>query len=407
MRKIYILLFLFLSVINLYSNEIKTECSSEKEIKKRVHIKTDNLNLCAISLKTEDKDYYNASFTTPWFGFGKLKSRGLLTESLNPCGYSPTSEVFFQDSDLILDTSITDSGKYGMYVKPGEYLMFYSYGDKEDWYIRGIKSDISIGDIAISMIIENSDVEERNSEIFNAFLNLIYENDWFMFSGCSGCSFGDYTENGIFNREYISFFYKKLFEFNLMFSGMTENYLRPGGVVPSSQYKYGIDTWVRPIKQIKLSFLYYNDYKMPDIKDDFYNDFIQHMNTQLTLYFWDLRLTGEYTWEKNFKNTSERERKEELEIGIRYDREPFCLMLSNVYYIKDYYHYRDVWKATARFDFDPIELSFTYKRDIQEEITNTFKEEIMLRSYPICLKFTHKKDGDKESEFIFSGTINY
>jgi len=407
MSKKILFLLIFFQVLSVYAFEIKSEVSSEKEIKKRVHIKTDNLNLSVISLNTEEKEYYAASFTTPWFGFGKLKSRGLFTESLNPCGYSPTSEVFFQQSDLALDTSITDTGKYGMFVKPGEHLMFFAYGDEDNWYVRGIKSEFNIGDLSLVMMFENSDAEENDTEIFNAFFNLMYEKECFFFSSCTGSCFGSYTENGVFNREYLTLFYKNYFELNLMFSGTSDNYQSPGGKPPSSQYKYGVDAWVRPFRPIKVSCVYYNDYKRPDLNDELYNDFIQHLHTTLTLYLWNFKLTGGYTWENNFKNTSEKVKEEQFDSGIRFNYGSFYISLSNIYYMKDSHHYRDVWNATARFYFDPIQLSFTFKRDIEEEITDTFKEEVMLRTYPVFIKFTHKKEGDKESEFIVGATINY
>ena len=125
-----------------------------------------------------------------------------------------------------------------------------------------------------------------------------------------------------------------------MFSGTSDNYLSPGCKVSASQYKYGLDTWIRPFKPVKMSCIYYNDYKRPDLNDELYNDFIQHLNTKIMLYIWNFRLAGGYTWENDFKNTSETEKEEQLDFDIRFDCDFLCINLSNTYYIKNKYHYR-------------------------------------------------------------------
>ena len=78
--------------------EVKSECSSEMVAGRRLDISWDSLEICTVSEKRAEKDFFTVSAVTSWFGFGHLKTRGLLTESMNPCGYSPTSEVFFETS---------------------------------------------------------------------------------------------------------------------------------------------------------------------------------------------------------------------------------------------------------------------------------------------------------------------
>ena len=58
--------------------EVKSECSSEKVIRQRVDIKGETMEVCAVSEKTEEKDFCTASFITPWFGFGRLRTRACL-----------------------------------------------------------------------------------------------------------------------------------------------------------------------------------------------------------------------------------------------------------------------------------------------------------------------------------------
>ena len=232
--------------------EIKGECSSEKVAKRRVDIKGEALEVCAVSEKGEEKDYKAVSAVTPWFGFGHLRTRGLFTEAMNPCGYSPTSEVFFEPCRLVMDRSIGESGTYGLFVKPLESVMLFSLGTSENQYIRGIMAELFVQDLSLFLLLENSDIQgysstsswylskpevEGGGELWNLLLNCIYEKDWFLVSLTAGCGWGDYVERSFFNRDYITFFYSNIFELNFMFAGTTEEYLAPGGTIPASQYK--------------------------------------------------------------------------------------------------------------------------------------------------------------------------
>ena len=138
MKGIGILLFLLLLPALSWADvdfEVKSECSSEKVIKRRVDVKGESLEVCAVSEKTEEKEFGTVSAATPWFGFGRLKTRGLLTEAMNPCGYSPASEVFFESARLVLDRSIGESGTYGVFARPMTGLTCFSLGNKDYQYI--------------------------------------------------------------------------------------------------------------------------------------------------------------------------------------------------------------------------------------------------------------------------------
>ena len=68
--------------------------------------------------------------------------------------------------------------------------MFFAYGEEDNWDVRGIKSDINLGGLTMELMFENSDSEQNDTEIFNAFFNLMYEKEYFFFSSCTGISFG-------------------------------------------------------------------------------------------------------------------------------------------------------------------------------------------------------------------------
>lgn len=402
--------------------EVKSECSSEKVIKRRVDIKGDALEVCSVSEKTMENEFYMVSAVSPWFGFGRLKTRGLLTEAMNPCGYSPTSEVFFEPARLVLDRSIGENGTYGVFVKPMTGLTCFSLGDRDNQYMRGILASASINDLSFSLLLENSDIKEYSSpsswylqkpenaggaELWNMLFNSIYEKEWFLISLTAGTCWGDYVENGFFNRDYVTFFYKSLFELNLMFSGTTEQYLAPGGTVPSSQYKYGVDAWLRPWKPLKISGVWYTDYKRPDFKDLYYNDFARHLTLKSTLYLWDFTLSASYAADTVFSNTSETTEKRQYTGSIVYDADFIRLSFSNQWYIENDRYCRDVVTAGCKLYFEYLQASLTWKRDIGEEITDSFSEELVLRLDNFRLNLSHKKNGDKPSVFTVTGIINY
>ena len=404
--------------------EVRSECSSEKVIKQRVDIKGKTLEVCAVSEKTEEKDFSTASFIAPWFGFGRLKTRGLLTEAMNPCGYSPASEVFFEQARLVLDRSIGESGTYGVFVKPVAGLTCFSLGDKDDQYIRGLLAGASINDLSFSLLLENSDVREYSSpsswylskpeckggaELWNLLINCIYEKEWFLVSLTAGTCWGDYLERGFFNRDYVTFFYSNIFELNLMFAGTTEQYLAPGGSVPASQYKYGVDAWLRPWKPLKLSGVWYTDYKRPDCKDLYYNDFARHLTLKVALDLRDFTLSATYAADTLFSNTSETTEKSHYTGSIVYDADFIRLSFSNQWYIEDDRYSRDVVTAGCRLYFEYLQAGITWKRDIGEgeEITDSFTEELVLRLDNFRLNLSHKKNGGKPSVFTVTGIINY
>ena len=402
--------------------EVRSECSSEKVIERRVDIKGDVLEVCATDEKSEEKDFNSVSLITPWFGFGHLKTRGLFTEAMNPCGYSPTSEVFFEKTRLTLDRSIGDSGTFGVFVKPLEFMTFFSLGNFEDQYIRGAMVNISINDFSIALLLENSDVQpysspsswymakpesEGGAELWTLMLNCIYERDWFLVSLSGGTCWGSYAERGFFNRDYLTFFYNNIFELNFMFAGTTEEYLAPGGTIPASQYKYGADVWVRPWRPLKLSGVWYADYKRPDYKDLYYNDFARHLTLKSTLYAGDFTFTASYDADTIFSNTSETTEKREYLGSIVWDTDMVRLSLSNQWYFEDDRYSRDVFTTGFRLYFEYLQAGFIWKRDIGEEITDTYTTELLLRLDHVRFKFTHKKIGEKPAVINFSGTINY
>ena len=425
MKNICICIFLLIlpSICQCWTAfEIKSECSSEKTIDRRLDLKGDSLEVCAVSEKTEEKDFNSISAITPWFGFGHLKTRGLLTEAMNPCGYSPTSEVFFEQARLVLDRSIEESGTWGFFVKPMTGLTCFTLGTNNDQYIRGLLATASINDFSISLLLENSDIQEYSSpsswylskpeckggaELWNLLLNCIYEKEWFLVSLTAGTCWGDYLERGFFNRDYLTFFYSNIFELNLMFAGTTEYYLAPGGSVPASQYKYGVDAWLRPWKPLKLSGVWYTDSKRPDYKDLYYNDFARHFTLKAALDIWDFTLSASYAADTLFSNTSETTEKRHYTGSIVYDADFIRLSFSNQWYIEDDRYYRDVVTAGCRLYFEYLQAGITWKRDIGEEITDSFSEELMLRLDNFRLNLSHKKNGDKPSVFTVTGIINY
>ena len=402
--------------------EIKSECSSEMVAKRRLDIKWDSLEICAVSEKTEEKDFSIVSAITPWFGFGHLKTRGLLTESMNPCGYSPTSEVFFETARLVMDRSIGESGTYGIFVKPMAFLTCFSLGKRDNQYIRGVLANVSISDFSFSILLENSDIQEYSSpsswylskqenaggtQLWNLLANCIYEKDWFLISLTAGSCLGDYVESGFFNRDYITFFYKNYFELNFMFAGTTEEYLAPGGSIPISQYKYGADIWFRPWKPLKLSGVWYTDYKRPDYKDLYYNDFARHLTLKTTLYVGDFTLSASYEADTLFSNTSETTEKRQYTGSIVYEIDIIRLSVSNQWYIEDDRYCRDVFTAGCKLYFEYLQAGFTWKRDIGDSITDSFTEELVLRLDNFRLNLSHKKNGNKPSVFTVTGIINY
>ena len=425
MKGIGILLFLLLLPALSWADvdfEVKSECSSEKVIKRRVDVKGESLEVCAVSEKTEEKEFGTVSAVTPWFGFGRLKTRGLLTEAMNPCGYSPASEVFFESARLVLDRSIGESGTYGVFARPMTGLTCFSLGNKDYQYIRGILADIAINDFSFSLLLENSDIQEYSSpsswylpkpenngggELWNLFFNCIYDKDWFLISLTAGTCWGDYMEMGIFNRDYVTFFCRNLFELNLMFAGTTEQYLAPGGSVPASQYKYGIDAWIRPWKLLKLSGVWYTDYKRPDYKDLYYNDFARHLTLKTTLDAGYFTFSVSYSADIVFDNTSKTTEKKDYQGSIVYETDLVRLSLSNQWYKEDDHFYRDVVTAGCKLYFEYFQASFTWKRDIGEQITDSFSEDLVLKLDNFRLNLSHKKNGDKPSVFTVTGIINY
>ncbi len=402
--------------------EVKSECSSEKVIKRRVDIQGEYLEVCAVSEKSMEKDFCTASFFTPWFGFGRLKTRGLLTEAMNPCGYSPTSEVFFDQASLVLDRSIGESGTYGLFVKPVEGLTCFSLGNKDNQYIRGFLGSVEINDFSFYLLLENSDMQEYSSpsswylskpensggaELWNMLVNFVYEKEWFLISLSAGYCWGDYVENSFFNRDYVTFFYSNLFELNFMFAGTTDQYLAPGGSIPSSQYKYGVDAWVRPWSFFKLSGVWYTDYKRPDYKDLYYNDFSRHLTLKSTFYMGDFTVSASFAAETLFSNTSETTEEREYMGSIVYDTDIIRLSLSNQWHIKDDRYCRDVLAAGCKLYFEYLQAGFTWKRDIQERITDSFSLDLVLILDHFRLNLSNKKNGDKPPVFTITGIINY
>lgn len=425
MKGICIMTIMLLMPLFSYADvdfEIKTDCSSEKMIKRRLDVKGENLELCAVSAKDAEEESYAVSLISPWFGFGHLRTRGLFTESMNPCGYSPASEVFFEPCRLVLDRSIGEAGTYGIFVSPAPWLVCFSLGTKEEQYIRGFMSSFSKEDFAVYLLMEHSDIREYSSEsswylsrgeetgsreLWNLLVNCIYEKEWFLFSATAGTAFGDYVENGFFNRDYITFFYKNYFELNFMFAGTTEQYLAPGGSIPSSQYKYGADVWIRPFRPLKLSGVWYTDYKRPDEKDQLYNDFARHLTLKSVFDLWDFTFSATYAADTLFSNTSETTEKRQYTGSIVYSNDLIRLSFANHWYIEDDSFYRDSFTLSCRLYFEYFQANITWKRDIQEGITDSFSEDLILKLDYVRLTLSHKKEGDKSSVFSFTGIINY
>ena len=402
--------------------ELKSECSSEKVIKRRVRIKGEALEVCGVSEKTAENNFAAVSAITPWFGFGHLNTRGVLTESMNPCGYSPTSEIFFQPAKLVLNRSIEESGNYGIFVKPADYLTIFSLGNKDNQYIRGILASAAIKDLSCYLLLENSDVQKYSSqaswylpkaenmggaELWNLLLNCIYEKEWFLFSFTAGSCWGEYLERGFFNRDYITFFYKNYFELNLMFSGTTEQYLAPGGSVPASQYKYGVDAWFKPWKQLKFSGVWYTDYKRPDYKDLYYNDFARHLSLKTALYAGDITVAASYVADTVFDNTSATTEKKHYHGSITYENNYIRLLVSNSWYMENGRYCRDTFTGGCKLYFEYLQASFTWKRNIEEAISDSFTSELIIRLDNVRLNLSHKKNGNKPSVFTVTGIINY
>ena len=192
-----------------------------------------------------------------------------------------------------------------------------------------------------------------------------------------------------------------------MFAGTTEEYLAPGGSIPASQYKYGVDAWFRPWKPLKLSGVWYTDYRRPDCKDIYYNDFARHLTLKGALDLWDFTFSASCAADTVFDNTSETTEKRHYQGSVVFDTDYIRLSLSNQWYTEDDRYSRDVVTAGCRLYFEYLQVSFTWKRDIGEKITDSFDEELVLRLDNFRLNLSHKKNGDKPSVFTVTGIINY
>ncbi len=417
-----ILILISLVPMSAIEFEMKSECSTGKEISRRVDIKGEKLEVCAVSDKNEKKEFNAVSVITPWFGAGHLRSKGLLTESMNPCGYSPASEIFFEPCTLVLDRSISESGFYGIFVRPMIWLTLFSLGTPEEQYIRGFISRYSIQDFSLYLLLENSDIQEYSSlsswylskpeaqggsELWNLLLNCILEKEWFLFSITAGIEAGDYVERGFFSREYITFFYSSLFELNFMFAGTTEQYLAPGGEIPASQYKYGTDIWIRPWRPFKISGVWYTDFKRPDKKDLYYNDYLRHLALQSSLDIGNFSFAISFTADTIFDNTSKTLEKKEYKGSAVWDCDVLRLSITNQWYFEDDRYCRDVITSGFKLYFDYFQAGFTWKRDIGNEILDTFSLELLAKLDHVRLKLSYKTNSDKSSLLTFGGTINY
>ena len=214
-------------------------------------------------------------------------------------------------------------------------------------------------------------------------------------------------DSSLFGRCYITFFYGNSFELNFMSAGTEEKFLAPGGKVPASQYKYGTDIWFRPFRQLKLSGVWYTDYKRPDDKDLLYNDFARHLTLKSTLDIWDFTLSASYVADTVFDNTGETTEKLQYQGNIVYENSIIRLSLQNHWYLEDDRYYRNAFTGSCRLSFEYLQAGFTWKRDVQDEIVDSFSEELIIKLDHIRLKLSHDKDGDKPSVFTVTGIINY
>ena len=153
--------------------------------------------------------------------------------------------------------------------------------------------------------------------------------------------------------------------------------------------------------------MWYTDYKRPDYKDLYYNDFARHLTLKTTLYAGDLTISASYDADTIFDNKSETTEKREYQGSIVYETDYFRLSLSNQWYFDDDRFSRDVLTAGLKLYFEYLQAGFTWKRDIGEAITDSFSEELVLKLDNFRLNISHKKNGEKPSVFTVTGIINY
>ena len=134
---------------------------------------------------------------------------------------------------------------------------------------------------------------------------------------------------------------------------------------------------------------------------------LRHLSLKSTVYPGDFIISASFSADTVFADTSEKTEKREFTGSIVWDTDLIRLSLSNQWYIEDDRFYRDVLTAGFKLYFEYLQTSLTWKRDIREEITDSFTAELVLRLDYVRLKLSYKKSGNKDSLLTFTGIINY
>lgn len=424
LRYIFTLLLLLVS-IPIHSMpekaEIRSFGSTEGISRRRLYIEDEDIKLSVVRSEKKGEEYSSLSFVSPVLGLGKLKTRGLFTEILNPCGYGPDTDVFTEEGKLVFDKGMTESGKYGMYAKPFGSLTFFTLGTSPEPEIRGLHACAGNNWFRLEALYENSDpvqnagssyylkntVHNEKCTLSNSALKLDIAHDFFMFSSVTALSSGSYMNSGLYNREFAAIFLGNRAEIDISFSGCTENYIAPLGKLPVSRYRYGISTLVYPFPFMSLSGKMCTDFRPPDFKDELYNDFVREWMLKTVIDVRNFRLKLSWEREDVFENTGEENEKSVAASGLSYDNGLLYLAFSCKLYMENGGETRKGTDSTLKLDFDKIRLSAGWKRDVREKITDTFSQELTLVNRNFELKLDHDKKTGECSTFSVTAEISY
>lgn len=394
--------------------KISSKVTSDWSVRSKADYRNKNFEATAINIESDEKNYTMCSVECDYFGFGKLKLRGLFSEIQNPCGYNPGSEVFFTRTYLTIDKSVSDSGRTGIYVEPFPWLCFFSLWDSNDANVNGISLGFSSANIEFSCMFQDSHVSDvkngsswyltrseqyEGCELMNVISSLNFITDWFSLMLCGGTCFGDYVNAGFYNRDMLSVYCFSWLELNILFSGTTEHYLAPTGKIPLSQYKYGAEIILWPFRDLKLSCMYYNDYQRPDMKDESYNDFTRNLNTSAVFSPGDFRFSLAYVWNDKFANDGTVSDKARIEAGASYSGDLFYIGVKNTYYLEEKDGVRNYTTVTGKMKGDFLRGEVTYRHDVTDELADSFLEKIVFDFRHLEIVLSHEKPAHKKSIF--------
>ena len=364
--------------------KFKTEIYKLDEIRNRIDFKFGFCRFLYVDVRNSDGPVHNSfGFSFPWVTAGPLIVKGLLREIYNPLGYSVTSSVFREKTDINLSSSFSNSGRNGLILEiVPDVLGFYQYESAEISKFGGFISYRNDLSAEILFNFSEPDADEVPDSWFletpvfpggmlsHTAFRLSFKKPLFFIFLSAGFSGGKLVRPGYFTNT-VLMLRNDFVEIGGLVGITSEYYFNPDGKNSNYHTSYYADIWIKAFDPLFFGGEYWSKKEHPGFIIDLYTESREGylIKSRINMDFnkrYSIVLNSEFSNKYNYNDNGDTEIEESVDSNLIFTLYKWkCGCYHEISFIDDEITENNL-EINVQYAFNSTKISAAYNHSIFE-----------------------------------------